>query len=192
MTDHERRFNPKKGNNLLSDERQARWNPPQFLKRLDLQEGQVALDLGCGPGFWTLPLADIVGPSGKVWALDVSQELLDALAQRNPPGQVQLIRNELPTMDLPDSSVDLTWAAFIYHEMESDGLAAELRRVVRPNGQVAILDWRPDGETNSEPPSEHRVWPEQVELALRQAGFCQVETTWQDTDAYLISGKKES
>lgn len=189
MTDHERRFNPKKGNNLLSDERQARWNPPQFLKRLDLQEGQVALDLGCGPGFWTLPLADIVGPSGKVWALDVSQELLDALAQRNPPGQVQLIRNELPTMDLPDSSVDLTWAAFIYHEMESDGLAAELRRVVRPNGQVAILDWRPDGETDSEPPTEHRVWPEEVKQALYQAGFVQVSETWRDSEAYLIVAK---
>ncbi|MGB3717721.1 MAG: methyltransferase domain-containing protein [Candidatus Promineifilaceae bacterium] len=162
MIDHERRFNPQKGEKLLSDERKARWKPPQFLERLDLQAGQVALDLGCGPGFWTLPLTEIVGPSGKVWALDVSQELLDALAQRNPPRQVHLIRNELPTIDLPDCSVDLTWAAFVYHEMESDGLAAELRRVVRPNGRVAILDWHPDGETDSEPPTEHRVWPKEV------------------------------
>ncbi len=186
MTDHERRFNPQKGEQLLSDERQARWNPLDFLKRLDLQKGQVALDLGCGPGFWTLPLADIVGPSGKVWALDVSQELLDALAQRNPPGQVQLIRNELPAIDLQDSSVDLAWAAFVYHEMESEGLAAELRRVVRPNGQVAILDWRPNGSGQSGPPSEHRVWPEQVKQELRAVGFTQLSELWRDEDAYLI------
>ena len=189
MTDHERRFNPQKGEKLLSDDRKARWNPPQFLKRLDLQEGLVALDLGCGPGFWTLPLADIVGPEGTVWALDVSQELLDALSQRNPPNQVQLIRNELPTIDLPDSSVDATWAAFIYHEMETDGLAAELRRVVRPNGQVAILDWLPGGGTNSGPPSEHRVRPGQVIKALIQAGFAQVSETWRDSEAYLIEAK---
>jgi LmbE family N-acetylglucosaminyl deacetylase len=122
-------------------------------------------------------------------ACEELQELLDALAQRDPPSQVQLIRNELPTIDLPDSSVDLSWAAFVYHEMKSDGLAAELRRVVRPNGQVAILDWRPDGKTDSEPPAEHGVWPEQVRQALYQAGFAQVSETWRDSEAYLIEAK---
>jgi ubiquinone/menaquinone biosynthesis C-methylase UbiE len=186
MSEHERRFDPQKGKNLLSEERQARWNPPHFLKRLELQPGQAVLDLGCGPGFWTLPLAEIVGPSGRVWALDVSQELLDALAERNPPDQVQLIRDELPAINLPEGSVDLAWAAFVYHEVEPDGLAAALRRVLRPGGQVAVLDWRPDGETNTQPPSKHRVWPDEVKQALRQAGFSQVLEAWRDPDAYLI------
>ena len=100
-----------------------------------------------------------------------------------------LLSDELSTIVLPDSSVDLSWAAFVYHEMESDGLAAELRRVVRPNGRVAFLDWLPDGETDSEPPAEHRVWPEEVKQALRQAGFAQVSETWGDSEAYLIEAK---
>ncbi|MCL5994556.1 MAG: class I SAM-dependent methyltransferase [Chloroflexi bacterium] len=47
------------------------------------------LDLGCGPGFWTLPLAEQTGPGGIVWALDISQEMLDALASRQLPSQVR-------------------------------------------------------------------------------------------------------
>jgi ubiquinone/menaquinone biosynthesis C-methylase UbiE len=190
MTNNDKRFDPQKRHGLLSEERQARWNPPQFLQQLAIRPGHAALDLGCGPGFWTLPLAELVGPSGKVWALDVSQEMLDTLAEQKPPAQVVPVLGELPAIGLDAAVTDFIWAAFVYHEVEGNELAVEMERVMRPGGRVAILEWRPDGANQSGPPSDHRVWPDRVELALRQAGFTQVETAWQDANAYLITGRK--
>jgi len=183
----ERRFDPRHRQTLLGVERQARWDPPRFLARLGLQAGQTVLDLGCGPGFWTLPLAEIVGPQGTVWALDVSQEMLDALAARHPPSQVRLLRGELPAIDLPDGSVDWIWSAFLFHEVEPpEQLAAEMRRVTRPGGKVAVLDWRPDAESGDGPPRSHRLSPAQIGEYLLAAGFQDAMQIWQDEDAYLV------
>ncbi len=186
MSHDERRFDPKRQHHLLNSERQAHWNPPRFLARFGLRPGQTVLDLGCGPGFWTLPLAELVGETGQVWAMDASQELLDALAARNPPPQVRLARAELPAIDVPDASVDLAWVAFVFHEVEPpERLASELRRVLRPGARVAVLEWRPDAESDQGPPRAHRLTPEQVMAWLRAAGFAAHET-WHDADAYLI------
>jgi ubiquinone/menaquinone biosynthesis C-methylase UbiE len=187
MTAQTRRFDPQKRQSLLHGDRQNRWNPPRFLAHLDLLPGQTVLDLGCGPGFWTLPLAEMVGPEGTVWALDASQEMLDALAERHPPPQVRLIRGELPAIDLPDASVDRAWGAFVFHEVDlPQQLASELRRVVRTEGRVGILDWRPDASSGGGPPSTHRLRAKQVKSYLRAAGFPSVAQTWQDENAYLV------
>ena len=190
MSHHDKRFNPQNYQSLLSAKRQARWNPPQFLRRFSVQPGQRALDLGCGPGFWTLPLADLVGPEGAVWALDVSPQMLDALAAQQPPAHVIPIRSELPDIGLEPAATDFIWAAFVFHEVEGEALAAEMLRVTRPGGQAAILEWRPDAADGPGPPPAHRVWPAQVVQVLQQAGFSQVEESWQDADAYLITGVK--
>jgi ubiquinone/menaquinone biosynthesis C-methylase UbiE len=56
-------------------------NPRRILRGL-VNEGDVAIDLGCGPGFFTLPLAEMVGQTGSVIAVDVQQEMLDRLRAR--------------------------------------------------------------------------------------------------------------
>jgi len=189
MSDNDKRFNPQKRYGLLSEERQARWNPHQFLQQFAIQPGHTALDLGCGPGFWTLPLADIVGPTGKVWALDVSQEMLGTLAEQQPSAHVVPVLGELPQIGLATAVTNFIWAAFVYHEVEGD-LAAEMLRVSRPGGQVAILEWRPDAADQSGPPGDHRIWPDEVKLALQQAGFTQVTEAWRDANAYVITARK--
>jgi ubiquinone/menaquinone biosynthesis C-methylase UbiE len=189
----EHHFDPDNQGKLLNARRWEEWDPPRFLTRLELQPGQVVLDLGCGPGFWTLPLAEIVGPSGIVWALDVSQEMLDALAARNPPQQVRPVRSELPVISLPEvpdgqhPGVDWIWAAFVFHEVDPPGqLAAEMRRVTRPGGRVAVLDWRPDARSGHGPPRSRRFTAAQVGELLRAAGFRNATRIWQDEDAYLV------
>ncbi len=187
----DRRFDHRKMDMLMGADRQARWNPSAFISRFDIRPGASVLDLGSGPGFWTFPLADKVGAQGAVWALDISQEMLDELSQRNPPKQVHTLRSELPKIDLPDSNFDLIWMAFVFHEvMPPQKLADEMFRVAKAEGVVAVLDWRPDAAGEGGPPRHHRLSIEQVIGFLHQAGFQSVEKTWQDGDAYLIEARR--
>ena len=89
-------------------------------------------------------------------------------------------------MDVPDASVDLAWVACVFHEVEPpERLASELRRVLRPGARVAVLEWRPDAESDQGPPRAHRLTPEQVMAWLRAAGL-EAHETWHDADAYLV------
>jgi len=93
----------------------------------------------------------------------------------------------LPTIDVPDASVDLAWVAFVFHEVDPpENLASELRRVLHPGARVAVLEWRPDAESDQGPPRAHRLTPEQVMAWLHAAGFATAHQTWQDADSYLV------
>ena len=112
------------------------------------------------------------------WALGVSQEMLDALAAQHPPPQVRLLRSESPVIDLPDAAdgrhpgIDWIWATFVFHEVEpAQCLTAEMRRVTRPAGRVAVLDWRPDAAEDNRPACSHGVSAAQVGEHLEAAEF---------------------
>ncbi len=188
MKKDNRRFDPQKRGMLVDPERRARWNPLLLLPLAGLQEAQSALDLGCGPGFWTLPMAEIVGKNGQVIALDASPEMLRSLAAQSPPAHVRLVQGELPVISLPDASVDFIWAAMVFHEVTPAALLArEARRVLRPGHRLALLEWRTDAASAIGPPRGHRLSPGQMHACLLSAGFHEFQLPWQDEDTYLAS-----
>jgi len=100
------------------------------------------------------------------------------------------LRAELPQIELPASSLDWIWAAFVFHEVTPpETLASEMRRLLKESGTVAVLDWRPDAVTEAGPPRHHRLSVEQVTKYLSEAGFTSVTQTWQDDDAYLLEAR---
>lgn len=178
MGAHERMFRHEHAHKL-DDEDRRRWMPAdEILARLDLRPGLRVADVGAGTGYFALPIARAVaggpGGGGAVLAVDVQPEMLDRLrAKLEPALPVTLVHGEATRTTLDDASVDLAFFANVWHELDDVPAAlAEVSRIVRPGGRLAILEWRPQGsEGEPGPPREHRVAADDVVRALASGGW---------------------
>lgn len=127
------------------DSQIRRWlqNPARLLKPY-VREGMTALDFGCGPGFFTLDLARLVGPSGHVIAVDLQPGMLERvrlkihgteLASRITLHQCQSDRLGI------SRPLDFVFAFYVIHELlDPAAFLAELRPLFRPGGQLLIVE----------------------------------------------------
>lgn len=183
-----KKFNPERWERLLSTERRALLDPDTFLKRLEVRPGATVADLGAGPGFFTVPLAQCVGPHGKVYAVDVSPEMVRRLQDRSLPPQVEVKLSGENRLPIPDASVDLALLAFVLHELEDPrAFLGEVSRILKPGGELVVLEWVPQEEELG-PPLEDRLSAEECAEILASAGF-RVASRW-DANAsnyYLVA-----
>jgi ubiquinone/menaquinone biosynthesis C-methylase UbiE len=105
--------------------------------------GAGVLDFGCGPGGYVLPLARLVGPSGRIWALDINPaaiETVKGIIAKHGLANVKTILSDGPT-GLPDSSLDFVLAYDVWHHLsQPDSILAEWHRVLKPNGVLSVTD----------------------------------------------------
>lgn len=145
---------------LVDPARDAWQKPDEVVKALGLLPGQVACDVGAGPGYFTLRLAAAVGPAGRVYAVDVEPALLAALRQRLEQGKVRNVTPVLSLADdplLPAGGCDLVLVADTYHHFP-DGRAylRLLAAALKPGGRLANVDFQ-RRDTGVGPPVAHRV-----------------------------------
>jgi len=114
-----------------------------ILEEVGIKPGFHVLDYGCGPGSYITPLAELVGESGKVYALDIHplaiQKVQD-IASKKQLTNVETILSDCQT-GLPDNSLDavLLYAAF-HHLSDPDVVLKELHRVLKPDGILSFGD----------------------------------------------------
>lgn len=111
-------------------------------KRLNLAAGQKVLDVGCGIGGATFPLAEITGPTGLAAGVDISSALIDVASRRasNRPG-LEFRVGEACAIPYPDGFFDVARSERVFLYLP-DRLAAihEMKRVVKPGGRVLLID----------------------------------------------------
>jgi len=165
---HGRVFDPSQVYKLEAPER-LRWLPPgEVLGWLELRPGMTVADIGAGTGYFAIPLARAIGPTGRVLAVDLQPQLLEMLqgklAKPDAPANIVTLQGTASSTGLADSSCDRAVLANVWHELDDPAAAlAELTRILKPGGRIAVLDWRPDVERPPGPPLEHRLPAREVQ-----------------------------
>jgi arsenite methyltransferase len=123
-----------------------RWQQPErVIAALGIGPGDRVADLGSGSGYFTVRLARAVGPDGKVYAVDVDEEMNEHLRQRlaqEEIANVDVILGRFEDPLLPDGGVDLVLTVDTYHHLEDrPAYFRNLRRDLAPGGRVAVIDY---------------------------------------------------
>ena len=120
------------------------FEPPQRLIGPYVKNGQVVADLGCGSGYYTLPLAEFVGPEGKVYAVDLGKQCIRALEKKVDKGGYHNIEAHASSASdlsfIKDRSVDFVFANGLLCSMADHREAAvnEIKRILKVKGQAYL------------------------------------------------------
>lgn len=157
----------------------AMWQrPADVIDALAIKPGAQVADIGAGEGYFVPFLADAVGAEGRVYAVDVEADLVDALNERfGGDAHVTVVLGEYEDPLLPDGALDLVLLVNTYHHIQ-DRVAYfnRLRRVFVPGGRLAIVepDERLSGFFALFVTPEHESHPGAVQGELEAAGWRRV------------------
>ena len=141
----------------------------------ELEPGETVLDLGSGGGIDVLLSARRVGPTGKAYGLDMTDEML-ALARENQrragAANVEFLKGEIESVPLPDNSVDVVISNCVINlSADKDRVLREAFRVLRPGGRFAVADVVVRGEIPAEVRRNLELWAGCVAGALEESEY---------------------
>jgi ubiquinone/menaquinone biosynthesis C-methylase UbiE len=124
--------------------RDSAQQPGRVIATLDLQPGDRVADLGAGGGYFTFRLADAVGPTGRVYAIDVDPDMIEYLKTRVAADgyrNIEVVAAPEDDPGLPAASIDLLFTCNTYHHLaDRTAYFARARSALRPGGRIAIID----------------------------------------------------
>lgn len=149
-------------------------NPEEVLNKLDIKEGMLAAEFGCGGGIFAIALAKRIR-QGRVYGLDVLEEKLSALRNRAATENVSNIVTIVCDLENPQGStlrsdyLDLVLIPNLLFQAENkNAIITEGKRVLKPTGQLLIIDWKRDAPLG---PKKEGVSVEDIKKAGEELGL---------------------
>ena len=167
------KFNPECMDALLSAERERELDMFRIMSLIPISPHNIIADVGCGPGFFTIPLGKAVF-HGKVHALDVQRKMLNTVKKRLKDIRLTNVKTGLSkenSVPLKNESVDGVFSAFMIHEIEDSAvLIKDFLRVLKNGGWLALLEWY-KRSTEGGPPVKDRIDSVNLLSIATDAGF---------------------
>lgn len=162
---------------LERSEREQEEETSTLLKNMSLKSKDVVADIGAGSGYHVFKIAPKVS-EGKVYAVDIQQEMLNAMEKkknRRNQTNIELIKGTEKSTKLPENAVDKVLMVDVYHEFEFPvEMMASIKRGLKPNGKIYLIEYR--AEDPQVPIKRlHKMSEAQAVKEMRAAGFELIE-----------------
>jgi len=160
--------------------------PDQVMEAIGVKPGMTVAEIGAGKGRYVVQLAVRVGESGKVYAEDINAKFLQHLKKRCQRGglsNVVTILGDVTDPKLPEGELDLIFVISAYHHFADPvALLRNARSALKPDGVLAIGEWLPWDDGDSECST-----PEQLEAQMKEAGYQleRIETFLKKNNMYI-------
>lgn len=167
------KFPAENADKLIETSRQEMLDPQSVFALLPLRVYHHIADIGCGPGYFTVPLAKYAF-DGKVYAIDMQQAMLDRVKTRLEESRlhnVELVLSKETKIPLDGDSVNGAIIVNTLHEAtQPKTMLKEALRLIHRGGWAAIIDWRAE-EMEEGPPLEERLARDHAVALAKEAGF---------------------
>lgn len=168
------KFNPDNKNRLESEDRKRLLSPHNTLELLGYKANESMADVGCGIGLFTFQAANIGGESAKIYAIDISDNMLSEVKKRAKMAgysNIVPIKSDEYDFKLITESVDFVLICTVLHEIDDKNrFLKESSRICRNGGKIAIIEFN-ETQVNFGPPLSHRLSRNQVLGMLADVGF---------------------
>lgn len=172
---HQLHSDPKSYIGALEDpKRDSYQKPHEVLTALNIKPGETIADIGAGSGYFSLKLAHFVGDKGKVYAVDVSPDMVRFLNRRIRDTKASNVVTILADNDdplLPDRSVNRFFICDVWHHIENQTKYLSLmKKMLKPGGEIVVIDFHKK-ELPIGPPMQMKVAREELIKQMETNGF---------------------
>ena len=167
------KFDPARASHLEDPDRQRFLPNARVLELLELSGSETVVDYGAGSGVLTTELGRAL-PHGTVHAVEESPEMFRLLEERiSDSGLVNVGLHEIRENRVPlsDGCADRVLAVNLLHEVVGESALGEMRRLLKPEGALLVVDWRSDVDREEGPPRHVTFDPESASRMLEDSGF---------------------
>jgi ubiquinone/menaquinone biosynthesis C-methylase UbiE len=159
---------------LDRSEREQEEEPRRAVDLIGIKPGMVIADVGAGTGYFTVLLAERVGPAGRVYANDIQPKLLGILQdkiQKHKLANIEVVQGRHDDTRLPEATIELALLVDVYHEFQyPQAMLASIRRSLKPSGVLVLLEYRKE-DRNLPILEEHKMSIKEARTEVEAEGF---------------------
>lgn len=179
----------------MDDLERRRWQDPEaILAGIGVRKGSTVMDIGCGHGFFTIPAARLVGASGRVYGIDISDVAITQIAKKASAeglGNLTLAVGRAEDAVFCEACADVVFFGIVLHDFEEpEKVLSNAERMLKPRGRLANLDWKKESMAFG-PPLEKRFDEARATALIESAGLVVEATAGTGPYHYMITARRK-